>query len=153
MVVSVLQVDEEQRLRALARPSLRSVEKADSWSATVPTRDGATTVSWHGDRITAAVGSVAIDATLLNKHRRIRRAAQGDRLGVLRDGNTLHADSRELTDYRYRLSGLFAVLISLQEVAAFVLRKHARAALVPFRILTSVLWPLFAAYCAYVFLG
>ena len=38
VVVSVLQVDEEQRLRALAKPSLRSGEKADSWSATVPTR-------------------------------------------------------------------------------------------------------------------
>jgi hypothetical protein len=66
---------------------------------------------------------------------------------------TRYTRIRELTHYRYRLAGLFVVLFSLQEVAAFVLRKHARAALVPFRILTSVLWPLFAAYCAYVFLG
>jgi hypothetical protein len=150
LLISVVQVDDEQRLRTLARPSLHPAANADSWTATVPTRDGAATVSWSGDHVSASVGSATIAATLASENPSEARAQIVSAYSAM---GKRYTRIRELTHYRYRLTGWFFGLFALQELTAFALRQRVRAAVVPFRLLASLLWPLLAAYCAYAYLG
>lgn len=152
LVVSVLQVDEEKRLRALAEPSLMAGATADAWSVVVTTRDGPVRVDWGPGHVSAGLPQGPIRAALQAAEPRWD-SARDDIVSAYQEMGTRYTRFRELISYRYQLTGVFVALFLLQELAIWGLRRRAPAAVVPVRVLAACFWPAFGFYCAYVFLG
>lgn len=152
LVVSVLQVDDEKRLRALAEPSLVAGATADAWSVVVTTRDGPVRVDWGPGQVTAGLPQGPIRAALQPAERRWD-AARDEIVSAYQEMGTRYTRFRELISYRYQVTWAFVALFLLLELAIWGLRRRAPAAVVPMRVLASCFWPAFGFYGAYVFLG
>lgn len=152
LVVSVLQVDDEKRLRALAAPTLLPGAKADAWSVVVETRDGPVPVRWADGQVSAGFAKQPVTAALSSPEPTLLAARAGV-VAAYQAMGTRYTRFRELIVYRYRLTALVGALFVLQELIVFGLRRRAPAAVLPMRGLAALFWPLFGGFCAYVFLG
>lgn len=152
MLVTVLQIDEEKHLRALAPPKLRPNATPDNWSAVVETRQGSVSVTWTPASVSADFpeGSTTAD---MNPARPGLAASRTEIVSAYEAMGTRYKRFREHTDYRHRLTSIVAVLFVLQQLVLLGMRRFAPVAVMPLRILAGLFWPLFGAYAAYVFLA
>lgn len=151
MVVSVLQVDDEKRLRTLPAPRLSPNSRPDDWSVVVHTPDGPVPVSWNSSRVSAGFPQGDVAAALSPQG----PGAAASRLQIVSAYGAMGAQYqrfRELTPYRHRLTGVVAAIFVILEVVLLILRRRLPAAVLPVRLLGCLFWPVFGTYCAFVFL-
>ena len=151
LVVTVIEVDEEQRLHQLEAPTLLAKSDGGDWSVVLATRDGLAKIGWASDQITvdSPRGSRRV---LLNAVDTDWAKSRSEILSAYQAMTSRYSRFREVIPYRFRWTGFFCALLVIQELIFLALRRYVPKATTQLRLCASGLWLLFGSYCAYVLL-